>query len=420
MVPVTTWVRSRGVLHRALFDLGDTAMSATVAAIVYQWLSRPLEGAEPAVLFVPAVIAAAAYYVVNVSLISLAMGLSEQRFPLTVWKEKFQWLFPQYLVFGILAMFVVLAYRALGLYGLLAFFVPPVMLRYVMKQYTDGTEKSASELRRVNRDLVQANENVVNTLQELRSTYGATLQALSTALDSRDSDTDGHSHRVVVYTEAIGRRLGLPEWEISNLLNGALLHDVGKIGVPDAILRKPGRLTEDEWTIMRTHPDLGYRMLEHIGFLKDALPVVRHHHERYDGSGYPDGLSGEQVPLGARIFAVADTFDAMTSDRPYRRACSVELARAEIARCAGTQFDPQVVDAFLGLSIEGVDSFEWSTGSVSRRPASGVDIARQCHVVATPCSEPEARAKNSEAGRTEYQLPAPTSGWGQGFRTPPC
>ena len=254
------------------------------------------------------------------------------------------------MIFGMLAMFIVLAYRALGLYGLLAFFVPPVMLRYVMKQYTDGTEKNASELRRVNRDLVQANEDVVNTLQELRSTYGATLKALSTALDSRGSETEGHSHRVVAYTEAMGRQLGLPDREIANLLNGALLHDVGEIGVPDAVLRKPGRLTEDEWAIMKTHPDMGYRMLEHIGFLKDALPTVRHHHERYDGGGYPSRLSGEQVPLSAHIFAVADAFDAMTSDRPYRRACSIEEARREIASCAGSQFDPKVVDAFLELS----------------------------------------------------------------------
>ena len=144
-----------------------------------------------------------------------------------------------------------------------------------------------------------------------------------------------------------------------------LLHDIGKIGIPDGILLKPGPLSSDEWKIMRTHPDLGRRLVERIPFLRGAVPIVYHHHERWDGTGYPLGLRGEMIPLGARIFAVADAFDAMTFDRPYSVAISFEAARKEIARCAGTHFDPNVVENFLKIPLELLEtirngSVEWS------------------------------------------------------------
>jgi len=136
------------------------------------------------------------------------------------------------------------------------------------------------------------------------------------------------------------------------LRRGALLHDIGKIGVPDNILRKPAALSEAEWVTMRKHPEFGARIVAGIPFLEDVARIVRHHHERWDGRGYPDGLAGEDIPLGARIFAVADSFDAMTSDRPYRRAMTIDEARAEVARCRGTQFDPTVADAFARIGHE--------------------------------------------------------------------
>lgn len=148
---------------------------------------------------------------------------------------------------------------------------------------------------------------------------------------------------------ALAGQLGVPDRDLGHLFRGALLHDVGKIAVPDAILRKPGPLTDAEWAEMRRHPTAGHSILRDVPFLQEALPTVLHHHERWDGSGYPAGLAGEDIPLGARIFAVIDTLDAITSDRPYRAARSLEDARQEIRRCAGTQFDPRVVDAFLAV-----------------------------------------------------------------------
>lgn len=188
--------------------------------------------------------------------------------------------------------------------------------------------------------------------KEIHDTYIATMDALVSALDLRDSETSNHSRRVVEYSIMIAKVMGIEERKLEHLRWGAILHDIGKIGVSDAILRKPGPLTKEERKELENHPGIGYNMLKKIEFLKDVMPVVLHHQEKYDGSGYPNRLSGERIPMGARIFAVADTFDAMTSDRPYRKALSYEEARDEIKRCSGTQFDPQVVEAFLKIPKE--------------------------------------------------------------------
>ena len=176
-----------------------------------------------------------------------------------------------------------------------------------------------------------------------------TLSALVAALDARESETAGHSQRVVRITLAIAARLGVARDEMQHIGRGALLHDIGKIGVSDTVLLKPGPLTTGEWIAMRRHPEIGHQILRGISFLGPAAEIVLCHQERFDGGGYPRGLLRDEIPLGARIFAIADTFDAMTSDRPYRAAVTTSAAREEIRRCADTQFDPKCVRAFLGL-----------------------------------------------------------------------
>jgi putative nucleotidyltransferase with HDIG domain len=200
---------------------------------------------------------------------------------------------------------------------------------------------------RSTRTIDRKNHELADMVQTIESTYDQSLQALSSALDSRDNETHGHSFRVTSYAIRLGQSLGIEGVELGLLARGALLHDVGKIGVPDAILLKPGKLTEEEWVIMRKHVQTGYQMLSHIEFLHLSLDVVRYHHESWDGSGYPNGLRGEEIPLFARIFALCDTYDAITSDRPYRKRRTYAEARAEIIRCSGTQFSQEVVDAFL-------------------------------------------------------------------------
>jgi putative nucleotidyltransferase with HDIG domain len=211
------------------------------------------------------------------------------------------------------------------------------------------------ENRRYERTLEEQVASRTRQLKEaidvLQHTYHSTLMALGTALDSRDADSDWHSLRVTLYTLRLARELDLPHAELRFIEHGALLHDIGKIGVPDALLRKPGPLTDDEWVLMRKHPEIGYRILSGIRFLQEAALLVMHHHERYDGTGYPAGLKGEEITLGARIFAVADTLDCMTSTRPFQTATSFEEAQAEISRVAGTQLDPGVVEAFLRIPL---------------------------------------------------------------------
>ena len=183
----------------------------------------------------------------------------------------------------------------------------------------------------------------------IEQNYEETLHALAAALDLRDNDTAGHSRRVMEYTVRIAKAVGCTKVQLNDIARGALLHDIGKIGMPDAILRKPGPLTDKERAVMQTHVGVGYTILNHIGFLTGAAEIVLAHHERFDGAGYPQGLRGAEIPLGARFFAVADTLDAMTSDRPYRSAMTFDEAREEIIRESGKQFDPQVVSAFLAI-----------------------------------------------------------------------
>jgi len=188
-----------------------------------------------------------------------------------------------------------------------------------------------------------------SALRQIERSYEDTLQALGTAIDLRDNETAGHSQRVCRYSLEIARAMGWSEKQLESLARGAYLHDIGKLGIPDGILLKPGPLTEEERKFMQQHVQIGFDVVKDITFLADAAEIILMHHERYDGGGYPRGLKGKEILVGARIFAVADTLDAITSDRPYRRASSFESAFETIRRVSGSQFDPQIVDVFLSI-----------------------------------------------------------------------
>jgi putative nucleotidyltransferase with HDIG domain len=194
-------------------------------------------------------------------------------------------------------------------------------------------------------------QQLQEALEALYHTYDSTLMALGTAFDTRGADADGHSMRVAIYATLLACQMGLDPDVLRVIQQGAILHDIGKIGVPDSLLRKQGKLTEDEWVLMRRHPEIGLRILSGIKFLRDAAQLVLHHQEKYDGSGYPSRLKGDSIALGARIFAVADTLDCMTSHRPFQPATTFEAAKEEIIRVSGTQLDPEVVAAFLKIPL---------------------------------------------------------------------
>ena len=210
-----------------------------------------------------------------------------------------------------------------------------------------------SRLIRANKDYQHnLEERVAAQTQELVKLYSGTLEAMILALDLREHETGYHSYRVTEYALNLARHIGLDDEELSVLAKGALLHDIGKIGVPDHILLKPDSLNEKEWEKMRKHAEFGYDLLKKIEFLEESANIVHTHHERYDGKGYPRRLMGEDIPLGARIFSVVDALDAMTNTRIYREAIPFEEAVHRIKEASGTQFDPEVVDVFVGIPVE--------------------------------------------------------------------
>ncbi|MFQ5844037.1 MAG: HD domain-containing phosphohydrolase [Planctomycetota bacterium] len=220
------------------------------------------------------------------------------------------------------------------------------------KRLEEKIFEKTMDLMRKNKEVERQAKHLKDLLLDLRESYDATLEALVQAIESRDSETKHHCRRVQEYALMLADRVGVTPEERINIGYGALLHDVGKIGVPDAILLKPDTLTEEEWSTMRNHTLIGYKMVSRIKFLKGATDIVLYHHERWDGSGYPYRISGEDIPLGARIFSVIDAFDAIASERVYKEAVPVDEALCEIGRCSGTQFDPTIVQKFLEIPME--------------------------------------------------------------------
>ncbi|MCA1620053.1 MAG: response regulator [Acidobacteria bacterium] len=245
-------------------------------------------------------------------------------------------------------------------------------------------------------------EELDGALCSLGDAYRTTLKALVAALETRDQETHGHSERVVGFSLRLGLEFGLDREQMRSLEFGSLLHDIGKIGVPDAILRKPARLTEEEWREMRLHPAHGRQILSGIEFLAGASRVVAQHHERWDGSGYPLGLRGEAIDLNARIFAVADAFDAMTSDRVYRTGRTHEAALAELESCAGRQFDPRVVEAFGRVPRE-----DWERLRRRKHSAAAVDGGpSRTRAASTSTAAAAARARAAPASEISATAPA--------------
>jgi putative nucleotidyltransferase with HDIG domain len=357
VLAATALTRSRW--HQRLFDMSSYTLANVAAAAVFHALID-VGGGLTGWWVSAALVATVVNYGVNVLLVGAVVSLSSGERWLVVWREEHQWIFPYYLVFGLLGLALAAAYLALGVPGIFAFVAPSLMMRFALHQYVTKTEQTVLELKQKNAELNAANRDIIQMTRQLTETYNGTLEALVLALDARDRETKGHSLRVTQYAMTIARQMGVREGsqEWVDMQRGALLHDVGKIGVPDYILHKPGPLTPEEWDEMKCHPHIGHGMLKDISFLSGAAEIIHQHHERFDGKGYPRGLAGDEIPLGSRIFSACDAFDAMTSDRPYRKALSTDVAREEILSNSGTQFDPEVVQAFLLVFDELVETAE--------------------------------------------------------------
>ncbi len=342
------WSARRDDWYYALFNIGALSLASLAAAAVFSvgWVDSR---AGELVTAGAGLVAGGAYFAVNTALISLAMALEGHDRWRSVWKERFSWLLPHYVAFGAVGGAIALAYGAIGLYGLAVFVLPLLLMRKTMAAYLGHTEKSTKKLRKAAETIRSQNVSLEQANRLLKERSTAAMESLSATVDARDAYTAGHSRRVQQLALAIGRELGLSQAELDLLGHAALFHDIGKLAIPDAVLLKPATLTTDEWALMQRHADEGARIIDRLGFLNDAVPAIRHHHERFDGAGYPDGLSGEDIPLGARIIHVADALDSMLTTRIYRAARPADEALEELRRRSATQFCPRCVSALERL-----------------------------------------------------------------------
>ncbi len=327
LAAATQLVRRNSELHKAVFDASNFAISAGAASLVFHALH---EWRFPA-----AVLAGAVFAVINNGLLCLVMSLAERIPWTTVWFERFHWARFHFALFGPLALAATIAYEQIGIAGLVAFTLPPALMILSVRQYLERTTAAVDEIRETN--------------LRLRRAHKDTIAALSRSMEAKDLYTGGHTERVAAVAVGLARRLGFRDEELDAIEIGALLHDIGKIGIPEHILRKPGKLNEDEWTLIKRHPLISDYILSELDLHPFVRQCARSSHERIDGMGYPDGLRGDEIPLPARIVFVADALDALTSVRPYRPSRPMLAALAEIREHTGTQFCPSVVDALEEL-----------------------------------------------------------------------
>ncbi len=347
LLAVTTslidWSARRSAIHQVLFNIGGLTLAGLAAGGIFDLGERITN--ERFALEITGIAAGGVYFLVNTGLLAAALAVEGHEGWASAWRERFTWLVPHYLVYGFVAALAAVAYEAVGIEALLVFVLPLLIMRKTQESYLDHAQRSALKLRQAAETIQKQNLSLEQANRLLRQRSTAAMESLSATVDARDSYTAGHSRRVQQLALAIGRELGLSQAELDILGQAALFHDIGKLAVPDSVLLKPAQLNDYEWELMRRHADEGARIIERLGFLADAVPAIRHHHEHYDGSGYPDGLEGEEIPLGARIIHVADALDSMLTTRTYRSARQVRQALAELRDNAGGQFCPRCVSA---------------------------------------------------------------------------
>jgi putative nucleotidyltransferase with HDIG domain len=313
------WRRMNKWLLEITFNSSQKIIAIGTAALLFDYL----KGILPDTAYYIGIAAFASWFVLlilNVALVTLVMAITRGQSLFAVWIGNMRWAMPNSLALMPLGYLIAQIHLYTGVWGVVLFFIPLMIARYSFQAYID-----------------------------LRENFLDTIKSLSAALDAKDPYTRGHSDRVAFYAVEIAKRLKMPEEQVEDLKNIALLHDAGKIGTSEQILQKPGRLDSCERKEMQEHPVVGADIVQNVKMLAKGAEIIRHHHERWDGCGYPDGLKGDMIPIGSRIIAVADAFDAMTSDRPYRLTMTQEAALQEIICCAGTQLDPQVVQAFIDI-----------------------------------------------------------------------
>ena len=306
--------------YKVVFNASQLALTAGIAGITYQKVGGVV-GAQNIFKYVfPAAICALTYCVVNITLFIMVVSFAQNVRIKTIWRTSIKEMIPSYIAEAPMGFLMAIVYVEVGIIGILLFFLPLLLARRSFELYT-----------------------------KMRKVYLDTIRALAAAIDAKDPYTKGHSERVAETSIALAQELNLSDRDIENIEYTALLHDIGKIGIADNILGKNSSLTNKEFDKIKEHPVMGAKIIEPVDFLKNSYEAIYHHHERYNGKGYPDGIKSEDIPILARIIAVADAYDAMGSDRPYRKKLNQDKIMKELTEQSGKQFDPEVVKALISV-----------------------------------------------------------------------
>lgn len=336
------YAKQKTDISRFLFNTSNHTIGGLFIASLLAFIPVPVSEWSLGGLLVIGVTAAAILYLSTTICLTIVIGLSTgQRFK-TTWTERFRWLSLYYLALGVIAAVLVLSYNVIDMTGIIIIFLPLFMMRYSQKQYIENTKEMVQNLQKTNTQLLQKSEEVTLLNEEL-------LLTLARSLDLRDPHVMEHSKHVSRYAVCIAQEMKLPAEQLETIRKAGLLHDIGKLGVREEILFKPSRLTAEEFELVKQHVTIGAELVRGCHTLEPLVPFVLHHHEWFDGRGYPHGLAGEEIPLEARILSLADAVEAMASDRPYKQSMSPEAIRDEVKRCSGNQFDPAVVKAFVQI-----------------------------------------------------------------------
>lgn len=306
--------------YKSLFNASQYALSAGVAGIVYQELGGLVGTVDLTSHIIPAIFCALTYYLINSNLFMSVISIAEEVSILSIWKNRIRGALATYIALAPIGFIMAMVYISIGIWGIILFFFPLILARRSFELYS-----------------------------KMQKVYLDTIRALAAAIDAKDPYTKGHSERVAKMALALAQELNLSDREIENIEYAALLHDIGKIGIADNILGKDSSLTNREFDKIKEHTVMGAKIIEPVDFLKNSYETIYHHHEKYDGKGYPDGLKSEDIPVLARIIAVADAYDAMCSDRPYRKKLNNDKILKELKDQSGKQFDPKVVKALISV-----------------------------------------------------------------------
>jgi putative nucleotidyltransferase with HDIG domain len=376
------------------FNLSNQALSGLMAISPILLLDFHVEKASMLANLGVALFASGVTYLVSTYLLAVVIGL-DTGYPVRyLWTERFRWLAPYYLALGVVSFALLHSYLQAGLAGVFVLLVPLLMLRFSQVQYVEHTKSLVQELRK-------KNENLENYAEEIATLNEELLLALSQVIEIRDPYVLGHSQRVAHYAVEIAEEMGLSPERVELVRKASLLHDIGKLGVRESILLKPGRLTPQEFELVKQHTHLGSTVVDNCHSLRKLVPIIHHHHERYDGRGYPDRLGGKNIPVEARILSLADAVEAMASDRPYRKALGSQEIIAEVRQNAGGQFDPVVVKAFLDIvHRKGTIAFVKDPPRMDGKMAESVDS------VPFPDQAPSSRHVDTKPGTLGSTPPA--------------